>query len=217
MKAFFTRFFDLFIGNVLFAFGIVGMIKANIGYAPWEVFHVGIANTIGLGLGVTSIIVGSFIVIIVTALGEKFGFGTIACMVMTGAFVDIILFADFVPKLENLVGGIVLLIAGLFTISVGSYFYLRSAFGSGPRDSLMVVLARKTKMPVGACRSIVELTATLIGWRLGGMIGIGTVVSVVMIGFCIQITFWALKFDVKAVKHETFADTYRSISVKRPE
>jgi uncharacterized membrane protein YczE len=100
------------------------------------------------------------------------------------------------------------LIAGLFILSLGSYFYIKSAFGAGPRDNLMIVLNRKTKLPVGVCRSIVELSVTLAGWILGGMVGIGTVISVVAVGFCIQITFAAFKFDAAAVEHETLKETY---------
>ena len=108
-----------------------------------------------------------------------------------------------------------MLISGLFVIAIGSYFYIKSAFGVGPRDNLMVVLARKTKLPVGVCRFAIELAVTLIGWLLGGMVGIGTVISVIAIGFCIQITFKVFKFDVTAVKHETLRDTFGKINAAK--
>jgi len=99
-------------------------------------------------------------------------------------------------------------LCGLFIISAGSYFYIKSAFGTGPRDSLMVVLAKKTKMPAGVCRSIIELSVTIAGWFLGGMAGLGTIIAVIGIGFCIQITFKLFKFDVTAVRHESLRDTF---------
>jgi len=76
----------------------------------------------------------------------------------------------------------------------------------------MVVLTRKTKIPVGICRGAVELLVTFIGWLLGGMVGIGTVISVVAIGFCIQITFRALKLDVTKIRHETLRETYAALT-----
>jgi uncharacterized membrane protein YczE len=205
----------MIIGFVLTALGIIMTIKANIGYAPWEVFHVGLSNTIGLSFGVTTIIVGMIIVIIVTMLGEKFGFGTILSMVLTGIFIDIILVADIIPMAENLAVGIVMLVTGLLIISLGTYFYIKTAFGVGPRDNLMVVLARRTKLSVGICRCLVEFFVTFIGWILGGMVGIGTVISVIAIGFCIQITFRLLKFEVTAVKHESFGDTFNDLVGKK--
>jgi len=214
MKHLCIRLLNMTIGLILTALGIILTIKANIGYAPWEVFHVGLSKAIGLSFGITTIIVGLVIVIIVTLLGEKFGFGTIASMVMTGIFADIILILDLIPIADNFLIGILMLIAGLFIISLGTYFYIKTGYGVGPRDNLMVVLARKTKLPVGFCRVIVEFFVTATGWLLGGMVGIGTIISVIAIGFCIQITFTLLKFDVTEVKHESLGDTFNAIKLK---
>lgn len=99
------------------------------------------------------------------------------------------------------------MITGLFIISFGSYFYIGSGFGAGPRDSLMVALQRKTGLPVGLCRGILEGSVVLIGWLLGGPVGIGTVIAAFGIGFCIQIVFAIMKFDATSVKHETLNAT----------
>ena len=195
-------------GLFLFAFGIIVTIKANIGYAPWDVFHVGISNTFGLSLGLASILVGIFIGIIVVLCGEKIGLGTFSNVVLIGIFIDVMLYLDIIVTPDHIVYGIAMLIIGLFIISLGTYFYIKSGFGAGPRDSLMVVLTRKTKISVGICRSVLELLVTVIGWFLGGMVGIGTVISVICIGFCIQITFKVLHFDITSVKHESFYDTF---------
>jgi len=207
MQKFSFRLLILVVGTFLTALGVVLTIKANIGYAPWEVFHVGLALTAKMSIGVASIAAGVVIVAVVTVCGEKIGFGTICSMVLTGVFIDLIIVMNIVPLAVSLTVGIVMLITGLFIISTGTYFYIKSAFGAGPRDNLMVVLNRKTKLPVGVCRSIVELSATLVGWILGGMVGIGTVISVIAIGVCIQITFAIFKFDPATVEHETMKQT----------
>lgn len=197
----------MLLGLVLYALGIVATVKANVGYAPWEVFHVGLGDAIGISLGAASIIAGLVIVIVVTALGEKLGLGTLGSMVLTGVFIDIIVMLNIIPEAGGFAAGIAMLIAGMFTIALGSYFYMKAAFGAGPRDNLMVVLTRKTKIPVGLCRLLVELLVTLIGWLLGGMVGVGTVISFIGIGLCVQIVFSLLKFDVTAVQHETLGES----------
>ena len=209
-----VRLFILIVGTFLFALGIVLTIKANIGYAPWEVFHVGLALTTGMSIGVASIVVGVVVVVIVTLCGEKIGLGTLCSMILTGVFIDLIIMLDMIPLAVNLTAGIAMLIAGLMIISMGTYFYIKSAFGAGPRDNLMVVLNRKTKLPAGVCRSIVELSVTLVGWLLGGMVGTGTVISVFAIGLCIQVTFAVFRFDPAAVEHETFKQTYHNFIKK---
>ena len=209
MKDFYLRMIKMIFGLFLYALGIVITLKANIGFAPWDVFHVGLSKTMGISIGTASILVGLLILLIVIILGEKLGFGSVFNMFLVGIFLDLILKINLVPQMKHIVSGIIMLISGMVVISVATYFYIGSAFGAGPRDSLMVALTRKTKIPVGICRGIIELSATVAGWFLGGMVGIGTVITVIGIGFCIQLTFKVLKFDVKAVKHESLKDTLR--------
>jgi uncharacterized membrane protein YczE len=215
MKNFCFRLLNMIIGLFLYALGIVLAIQANVGYAPWEVFHVGLANTTGLTIGVVSIIAGVIIVLIVTALKEKLGFGTILSMILTGIIIDIIFMFDIIPLAQNMIIGVSMLMAGLYILSLGSYFYIKSAFGAGPRDNLMVVLARKTKLPVGVCRFAVELSVTAAGWLLGGMVGIGTIISAFSIGLFVQLTFKLFKFNVTAVNHETLIDTWANLKACR--
>jgi uncharacterized membrane protein YczE len=209
MKHFLFRVFIMMIGLFLYAIGIVVTIKASIGYATWEVFHVGLSKTTGLSIGAASIVVGLAILVIVLILREKMGLATILNMIVIGVFIDIILAANIVPEAGNFIAGVPMLVAGLFIISLGSYFYMKSALGAGPRDSLMVALTRITIVPIGLCRGIIELAVTLIGWALGGMVGAGTVISAIAIGSCVQITFRVFRFNATAVKHESLGETYR--------
>lgn len=213
MKQFYLRLLRLICGLILYALGIVVTLNANIGYAPWEVFHVGFSKTTGISLGTASIIVGAIILILTILLGEKVGLGTILNMVLIGVFLDVILGLHIIPSTHNFAIGILMLIAGLFIIALASYFYIGSAFGAGPRDSLMVALTRKTKLPVGVCRGTIELLAVFAGWRLGGMFGIGTIISAFAIGFCVQTTFKLLRFDTTKIQHETLGLTYKNLFI----
>lgn len=209
MKQFYIRFSRLILGLFLYALGIVVTMNANIGYAPWDAFHVGLAKAIGMSIGNASILTGVVIGIIAAMLGEKLGLGTILNMILIGVFLDMLLGSHIIPLASNFTLAIIMMIIGLFVIALASYFYIGSGFGAGPRDSLMVVLTRKTGLPVGVCRGAIELLAVLVGWKLGGMIGIGTIISAFAIGFCIQTTFKLLKFDATEVKHETLNQTYK--------
>lgn len=204
---FLKRLIKLLIGLFLYALGIVISMKANLGFAPWEVFHYGVGKTIGFTIGTVSIIVGLIICICSVWLGEKLGLGTLLNMILIGVFMDLLLMLSFIPEVNGLFMGIIMMITGLFIISFGSYFYIGSGFGAGPRDSLMVALQRKTGLPVGLCRGILEGSVVLIGWLLGGPVGIGTVIAAFGIGFCIQIVFAIMKFDATSVKHETLNAT----------
>ncbi|WP_298504131.1 hypothetical protein [uncultured Sphaerochaeta sp.] len=211
MKAVVIRLFRLFFGLFLYAVGIVLTMQAHIGYAPWEVFHAGIAKVMGVQIGTVTILVGLVIGIAVMLFGEPLGLGTVCNMVVIGLFMNILLASGLFAELSNPVLGVVQLIAGLFVISLASYFYISSGFGAGPRDSLMVLLSRKTKFSVGTCRGAIEVGVTAVGFLLGGFLGWGTLLSAVLIGFCIQITFKVLHFDPKKVAHEDFVSSYRKL------
>jgi uncharacterized membrane protein YczE len=209
------RFMRLNLGLFFVALGIAMTIKAHIGYAPWEVFHAGLADTFGISMGLASILDGILIGVIILLAGEKIGIGTLLNMVMIGLWIDIILNSNFLKEQTTLQAGIVLLIAGLFVISYGLYFYMSAGLGAGPCDSLMVAITRKTKASIGSCRGGMEVIVVILGWSLGGMIGPGTVISAIGLGFCIQATFKLLKFDATMVRHETIRDTVVGMKTRR--
>jgi len=75
----------------------------------------------------------------------------------------------------------------------------------------MVALERKTGLAVGLCRGIVEGSAVMAGWLLGGPVGLGTVLAAFGIGFCIQVVFRLMRFDARAVRHETLDATWKKV------
>ena len=209
MRQFFIRMITLILGLFLFSAGLVFNINAHIGYASWTVFHDGISNATGISIGNIAIMVGIILVILVILLKEKVGFGTLFNMVFVGIFLDLILSLQIIPVADNLISGVFMIFTGLFVLSLGTYFYMKTGLGAGPRDSLMVALTRKTGLPIGLCRGSIEILVVIAGWKLGGMVGIGTILSALAVGFCIQLTFRLLKFDATKVKHETINQTYQ--------
>ncbi len=211
MIKFTTRMIYLVFGLFLYALGAVVTMKANLGFAPWDVFHQGVAQTVGMSIGRVSILAGLVICVLTTLLGEKFGIGTILNMLLIGLFLDWILLMDALPRMENFFSGLFMMATGLFIIALGSYFYINAGFGAGPRDSLMVAVKRKTGLATGTSRIITEGSAVLIGWLLGGPLGLGTVIAAFGIGLCIQIVFALLKFDPTRVRHETAGTTFQKL------
>lgn len=195
-------------GLFLFAAGIQLTIQAYIGLAPWDAFTLGVTNHVNLSYGTVSILTGFVLLATSCALGEKLGLGTIINTFLIGLFVDAIALSGLIPRMNGYPAGIAMLLAGLVVISLGSYFYIGSAMGCGPRDALMVALRKRLpSVPVGAIRSAIEGMALLAGWLLGARVGLGTVISVLCIGFILQCTFGILKFDVANVQHESLACT----------
>lgn len=201
-------------GFFVFALGIVMTINANIGLAPWDVFHQGLSKVMGITFGQAGILVGAVIVVIDYAAGERIGWGTLGNMLMIGLFIDLIMLNGWVPEQQVFMWGIFQMMAGIFIIGIGSYLYISVGLGCGPRDGLMVALLKKTGRSVRLVRGIIESGALLCGWLLGGTVGLGTVIMALVAGPVIQWSFALLRFDVKAVEHE-YMDHYLRTLGKR--
>lgn len=201
------RLARLITGLFIYALGVVVQIKAHVGYAPWDVFHTGLASTLGLSLGQVSIGVGMLIVIVDLMLKEKIGLGTFCNMFFIGLFIDLILKLDLIPLSSSPWSGYPMLIFGLFLLSFGLYLYMSSAFGAGPRDTLMVAIHRRLGVSVGLAKAMIEVTVTFLGWRLGGMLGIGTLIAASLIGVVLQFVLRLMRFEPKKVRHETLKDS----------
>ena len=107
------------------------------------------------------------------------------------------------------------LVGGLELLALGTWLYMKSALGSGPRDALMVALARKFGRSAGACRAVVDVLVTVIGFFLGGPVGIGTIISAVGLGPLINLNFAAVRFKPAEVHQENAAETIARIAGKR--
>lgn len=215
MASFFLRLGKTMFGFVLFAVGIILMIQANVGYAPWDVFHVGLAKALGITIGMASISTGFVIILLCLFLGETLGLGTILNMFFVGFFVDIINHLNLIPQASSVFMGYVMMLIALIIMSFASYFYISGGFGAGPRDSLMVSLSRKSGKSIGLCRIFLEFVATVLGYFLGGLVGLGTLAFVILIGVFVEVVFRMLKFDPRTVHHETLRESLAHF-VKKP-
>jgi uncharacterized membrane protein YczE len=198
---YFNRILRLLAGLFIFSIAIAVSIRANIGVAPWDVFHQGLGVVFNMTIGRASIYVGLVIVGVNFILKEKIGLGTLLNMVLIGLLLDWVFSINIIPISTNLIQGIVMLIVSMFFMAFASYLYIGSGFGAGPRDGFMVAMLKRTKLSVGMVRSGIEISALVMGTFMGGQLGIGTVILAFGIGPIIQLVFKCLKFDVKSVKH----------------
>lgn len=212
----YLRRIGLLIGGLLVsAVGITLMLQANIGLEPWSVLQQGIAQTFGVTFGMASSIVGALVILIALFCGERIGLGTLANIFVCPAFLDILLALDWIPQMHTLWGGVVMLAVGLELLALGTWMYMLSTLGVGPRDALMVVLARKTRRSVGVCRAVTELVVIFIGWRLGGQVGLGTVIAAVGLGSLFNLNFALLHFKAAELQQENLPDTIQRIRSRK--
>lgn len=185
------RWLSLIAGLICFGIGAGLIIRGNLGQGPWDVLHQGIAIQTGISIGVASILTGIPVVLAWWPLGQRPGWGTLANIIIIGLVVDIVL--NMVPVASNMITSIALIAAGIAITGFGSGLYLSSEMGAGPRDGLMLGIARRTGWSVRLVRTLIEVAVLIIGWLLGGTVGIGTVAFAVGIGPAVQVSLRLFK------------------------
>ena len=190
-----TRSASLFAGLLLFALGIVFLLESRLGLSPWDVLNQGVSEHTSLSFGTANIAIALIVLVLAWSLGARIGPGTVANAVLIGLAVDGLLAIDAVDALSDapLAVRVVLMVAGVLMIGIGSGFYIGAAMGAGPRDSLMLVTADRAGVRIGVSRAVIEVAVTVIGFGLGGTVGIGTIAFAFGIGPAVELSFWLLE------------------------
>jgi uncharacterized membrane protein YczE len=171
--------------RLLAAHPIVGasvalLIRSELGAAPWDVFHVGLARTTGLSVGAAATATAVTAVVAARAAGIRPGLATLVNALILGACVDAAL--AVLPPAPSLLAAAGYLAAGIVLLGLGTGLYLSAELGSGPRDSLMVALVERRRWSTARARLTLELAVLAAGIALGGRAGAGTVVYAATIG-----------------------------------
>ena len=183
----------LVLGLSLFAIGETLLITANQGVSPWTVLAQGISFQTNLSIGITTFIVSLVVLILWYPLKQKPGLGTILNIILISIIID--LSTPILPYPKSFLFQIIQSIVAVFLVGLGSGFYLTANLGPGPRDGLMTGLQNLTNQPIALIRTIIEVSAVGIGFYLGGIVGIGTLLFAFGIGPMVSLgIFIVMKF-----------------------
>jgi uncharacterized membrane protein YczE len=174
------RLVQLFVGLFLYGVSMALMLRAELGLDPWDVFHQGVADKLGVSFGVVVIGVGVIVLLAWWPLHQRPGIGTVANALMIGLVVDGAL--AVLPEVESPAVRVLLMAGGILGNAVATGAYIGAGLGPGPRDGLMTGLVRRTGRSVRLVRTSIEVAVLAIGVVLGGTIGVGTVLYAVLIG-----------------------------------
>ncbi|GAA2104558.1 membrane protein [Microlunatus panaciterrae] len=175
---------QLFFGLFLFGFSMAMMVQAGLGLDPWDVLHQGLARFVPLSFGTITIGVGVIVLLLWIPLRQWPGFGTVANAIVVG------LAADFglavLPAPESMTVRITFMLLAIVLNGLAGAIYIGSQLGPGPRDGLMTGLAARTSGSLRLIRTSIEVSVLVIGFLLGGTVGVGTVLYAVGIGPLVQ-------------------------------
>ena len=177
-----TSFFLIF-GLIIFGFGEGLLILSTTGNSPWSVLAEGISKNSKLSIGAATFLVSVSVLFLWIFLRQRPGLGTIFNIIIISGMIDVTLYF-FDPPSSNMLKYL-LAIFSVILVGIGSGIYLVANLGPGPRDGLMTGLTKMTNLPIALVRACLEISVVIIGWYLGGTVGVGTLIFAFGIGPCI--------------------------------
>jgi len=188
----------LVLGLWLFGICEAGLINAGLGNTPWTVLAQGVAKHSPLDIGGATIAISVVVLLGWIPLRQRPGIGTVANVIVIGLSLDVM--RHVLPHPDALPAR--LLEAGLAILAVGvaSALYLTANLGPGPRDGWMTGLHRRTGYPIASVRAAIEITVLVIGFALGGTVGVATVAFALLVGYCLASTLRL--FELAASRRE---------------
>jgi len=174
-----TRSARLLLGLVLYGLALALLVQAHLGLDPWTVFTEGIAERTGLTLGEVTVLISVVLLLLWIPLRQRPGLGTVANALLVGPVLDVGL--ALLPAPDALAVRVLFLVLAVVTVAVATGLYVGVGWGPGPRDGLMTGLAG-LGMPIYAARTLIEGTVLVVGWLLGGTVGVATVVFALTVG-----------------------------------
>ncbi len=195
---------------VINGLGVYLTIHADIGAAPWDVFNLGISKTLGILYGNASITVSLLVLVVDILMKEPIGIAMFIDALVVGKAVDFFTWLNVIPTPDSMLGSIAMMFVGLVIMGYTQYLYMWAGLGCGPRDTLMVGLAKHLRrIPIGVVSIGLLTLVTVVGRVLGGPIGIGTLICAFCAGPIMQLAFTTVHFDATAVRHQPLGESAR--------
>lgn len=185
------RSVQLPLGLFLYGVAIAMMVRAGIGVGPWDVLTQGISAHTGLAFGLVTNIVGALVLLLWIPIRQKPGIGTLLNVLLVGPSAQVAL--GIIPVQHMLLVQVLLFAAGLALLAIATGLYIGAGFGPGPRDGLMTGIHRRYGVRIWVVRTAIELTVLLIGWLLGGNVGLGTIAFALLVGPLVNLTMPLLR------------------------
>lgn len=170
-------------GLGLFGLGEALLIASGAGVSPWTVLAQGVAVKLSWTIGLTTLVISVLVLVLWVPLAQKPGLGTILNALIIAFMIDFSL--PLLPRPGALEWQLLMAASGVLIVGVSSSIYLTANLGPGPRDGLMTGLQGKTGLPVAWIRIALEVSVVSVGWYLGGVVGIGTLMFALGVGPCL--------------------------------
>jgi uncharacterized membrane protein YczE len=171
-------------GLWIFGTGEACLVHSRLGNSPWTVLAEGVSKHTPLAIGTATVVISVLVMLAWIPLRQRPGIGTLANAVLIGVALDVML--PLLPGPGGLAARYGFVTLGIALVALGSGLYLTAQLGPGPRDGLMTGLHYRAGLSLRLVRTLLEGSALIAGFLLGGRVGIGTVAFALLVGPGVQ-------------------------------
>jgi len=179
------------IGLAINALGIALIIYSAVGAGAWDTVAIGLNHSWGLTIGICTVIIQVFVVLVTGIIERKrLQYESIIAIAIRSIFLDawIYLVFNHMDQVASWEIQWLYFIFGIISMGIGIGIYMEAHFPKSPIDGLMLAIHNRFKWSINTSRIIVELSGAVIGFLLGGPVGLGTLLIALAVGKIIQMT-----------------------------
>lgn len=177
------------IGLMISGVGVGIFLYSQLGVDPASVLELGLGNVLHVSYGTASALTNVVILVIVFFADKSYiNLSSVLAIFGIGYTAD---FTSFV--LDGLIKGelglivrIIMILVGCLIMAVGIATYIRADLGVGAIDLVSEIISARLGRSYRVVRVVGDISFVVVGFFLGGTVGIGTVVAAFMTGPAVQ-------------------------------
>jgi len=177
------------IGLMISGVGVGVFLYSGLGVDPASVLELGLGNVFHVSYGTASALTNIIILLVVFIVDKSYinisSFLAIFLIGYTADFMSFLLDL-FIIEQPNVIIRIVMILVGCAIMAIGIATYIRAGLGAGAIDMVSEVISAKLKISYRIVRVTCDVLFVLIGFMLGGVLGIGTVAAAFLLGPIVQ-------------------------------
>lgn len=178
-----------FVSIVLTGLGVTLIIQANLGSDAINVFVDGLCRTFHVSLGTSSRIYNGLALIIALILNRKdIGLATIVYALTTGFAIDFFmnLITPFAIGQSSLFLRLIYVIIAQLVFTFAFALLIKYRSGMNQLDAIAYGIEKRTQISFKYVRTGIDVVLLVSGFLMGGVLGIGSVITMATTGILIQ-------------------------------
>lgn len=177
-------------GLMMCGVGVGIFLYSKLGVDPASVMELGIGNVLHISYGTSSALINVIILVIVFLVDKSYiNLSSFLAIFGIGYTADFMRFAldSFITGELSLVVRLLMIVLGLFIMAMGIATYIRADLGVGAIDLVAEIISNKLHFPYHRVRVTGDVSFVIIGFILGGTVGVGTLVAAFLTGPAVQL------------------------------